>query len=322
MNGYAWKLFPLFLGLISLPAFSAEEQSSRFFASLGTGSMSGVYYPVGGAICAIVNRDLQATGVRCSRETTPGSVYNVDALESDELEFAIVQSDVAYAAAGGKGAFTGKPFAELRTVMVLYPELVTVVVRPEIHEVADLAGKRVNAGPVGSGARVTWATIIQALGLKESDAPQIVDMPADAIGTALCSGQLDAEVMVMGHPSARVASLLAGCPLNLLAVKGSAIDELVASTPYLRSGQILGSLYGLPNDTPSLGVSAVLMTTADMNDKAVEAFARALATNVQALKREHPALAELSIQQMVSGNLPAPLHPAAEKVFKEMGVLK
>ena len=164
--------------------------------------------------------------------------------------------------------------------------------------------------------------MIQALGWKDADAPQIVDMAGDAIASATCSGAVDASVMVMGHPSARVKALLAGCPLNLLAIKGPAIDSLVASTPYLREGQIPGSLYGLPTDTPSFGVSAVLMTNVDTDDRVVAAFARALVTNIEVLKGEHPALANLSVQDMVSGKLPAPLHPAAAKVFKEMGLLK
>ena len=224
MSGTAWTSIVLAVSLIASRGVSADEKGSRIFASLGTGDMTGVYYPVGAAICAIVNRDLHATGVRCSSETTPGSAYNVDALGSGELEFGIVQSDVAYAAYSGTGAFAGKPFAELRTVMVLYPELVTIVARPDIHEIGDLAGKRINAGAVGSGARVTWTTIVQALGLKEAEAPRIVDMSADGIGAATCSGALDASVLVMGHPSAKVKNLLSGCPLNLIAVKSPAIE--------------------------------------------------------------------------------------------------
>lgn len=149
---------------------AAAEERFHAFASLGTGAINGVYYPVGGAICAIVNQDLSATGVRCSLETTPGSVYNVDALRSGELEFAIVQSDVAFEAFNGKGAYANKPDPELRSVLALHPELVTIVARAGVKDVADLAGKRIYVGPEGSGTRHTWEAIAHAFGWKYDQA--------------------------------------------------------------------------------------------------------------------------------------------------------
>src|SRR5271168_3924225 len=116
MTFEAWRAFksiPVAAMLISLCPSAAEAQGARIFASLGTGEINGVYYPVGAAICAMVNRDLRDTGVRCSRELTPGSVYNIEAIRAGELEFAIVQSDVAFAAYNGNGAFVDRPFHEL-----------------------------------------------------------------------------------------------------------------------------------------------------------------------------------------------------------------
>ena len=321
MSYFARKFLLVAVVVFGSPSLAADDQKFHSFDSLGTGEMSGVYYPVGGAICALVNRDTRATGVRCSRETTPGSVYNIDALRSGELEFAIVQTDVAFTAYNGKGAYSDKPFPELRTVLVLHPELVTIVARLGIDVLADLPGKRINVGPEGSGTRLTWEAIQKAIGLSDAQAPDIVDMPADAIGGALCSGAIDAGLLVVGHPSQRVSALMSRCPLGVVAVGGPAIDSLVASAPYLRKGWIPGDPYGLVGNTPSFGVSAVLMTTASMDSRAVAAFARALVTHLEILKTKHPALANLSVHEMVTGNLPAPLHPAAAPVFKELGLL-
>ena len=304
----------------ALQPASAQERF-HFFASLGTGPLNGVYYPVGGAICDIVNQNLRSTGVRCSREMTPGSVYNVDALHSGELEFGIVQSDVAFAAYTGKSVLADKAAPELRSVLILHPELVTIVARPGIHKLADLAGKRINVGPEGSGARLTWDAIGEAIGWYDKEAPRVVDMPADAIGSALCSGAVDAALLVVGHPSNRVSALLARCNLSLVAIEGPAIDSLVASAPYWRKGRIRGDLYGAVGDTPSFGVSAVLMTTANMDDRVVAAFAQALVKQIEALKSEHPALADLTVEGMISGSLPAPLHPAAAQFYKSIGLL-
>ena len=138
-----------------LPACALGPE--EVFASIGTGELNGNYYPVGKAICQIVNRDLRTYGVRCSPEATPGSVYNIEALRTGELEFGIVQSDVQFAAHNGDDRWTGRPFRGLRSVLSLYPELVTVIARADLHigDLAGLAGRRVNVGQRGSGTRAT-----------------------------------------------------------------------------------------------------------------------------------------------------------------------
>ena len=309
-----------FLAVLAGPA--AAEDKFHAYASVGTGALNGVYYPVGGAICAIVNEHLRATGVRCSPETTPGSGYNLDALRSGELELAIVQSDVAFDAYSGKGSFSDNPFRELRSVLVLHPELVTIVGRAGLQKISDLMGKRINAGTEGSGSRRTWETLQHALGWTDAEAPQIIDMPAEAVGAGICSGAIDAGVIVAGHPSDQARDLLTRCAVDLVSVEGPAVDALVAGAPYLKKAEIPGGLYGLVTNTPSFGVSAVLMTRAETDDRTVAAFARALVTQVEALKAKNPALANLSVQQMISGSLPAPLHPAALQVYRELGLLK
>jgi TRAP transporter TAXI family solute receptor len=231
------------------------------FASVGTGETNGIYYPLGEVICGIVNQNLHESGIRCSRETTPGSVYNVNALRDGELEFALIQSDVAYDAYHGIGAYAEAPFPTLRSVLALHSELVTIVARPGIHELGDLAGKRIVAGPAGSGSRATWEAMVKALGWKDGQTPRTLDMPVDAIGNALCKGSIDASLLVLGHPSGKIRDLLSGCALNLIPVDGPAIDSLVTAAPYLKKGPIPANDYGLPADVPSFGVSAILMTT-------------------------------------------------------------
>ncbi len=147
-------------------------------------------------------------------------------------------------------------------------------------------------------------------------------MPAEAVGAGICSGAIDAGVIVAGHPSAQARDLLNRCAVDLVSVDGPAVDALVAGAPYLKKGLIPGALYGLTANTPSFGVSAVLMTRAETDDRTVAAFARALVTQVDALRAKNPALASLSVQEMVSGSLPAPLHPAALQVYRELGLLK
>jgi TRAP transporter TAXI family solute receptor len=272
---------------------------------------------VGEAICAIVNEDLHSSGVRCSGETTPGSVYNVEALRSGELDFSLVQSDVAFAAYNGEGGFVGAPFRDLRSVLPLHSELVTIVARAEIHQLADLSGKRINVGPEGSGSRSTWDGIQAALGWTQAQAPRIVDMSTDEIGDALCSGSIDAALLVLGHPSPRIRAMLDSCGLHLLAVDGPAIDKLVAARPYFTKGRIPGAQYGLSTDVASFGVVAILMTTTNMDSRVVAEFAKSLTAQIDTLKKKHPVLENQT--GLPPEQLPAPLHPAAAQSYAELG---
>jgi uncharacterized protein len=292
--------------------------------SLGTGELNGVYYPVGQAICEMVDRDTKKYGVRCSAEGTPGSAYNLDAIRNGDLEFGIIQSDVAYAAYNGEGAYADKPFDELRSVMVLYPELVTIMVRADsgIRQLADLAGRRINVGRLGGGAFATWGAIEASLGWKNGQKAQITDLPADAASHALCAGEIDANLFVIGHPSGTVRTQLSACATNFVTVSGPETDALVSSAPYLQRGSIPGALYGLTSDTPTIGTNAILMTAANENTKSVAALAQAVITHIGDFRAKHAALASLTVEEMTGSSISVPLHPAASQVYKDLGFLK
>lgn len=301
-----------------------DPNSKAVLVSLGAGELKGVYYPVGQAICEIVDRDMSENGVRCSVETTQGSAYNIDAIRSGNLEFGIVQSDIAYAAYKGEGPYAGKPVNELRSVLALYPELVTIMVRAnsDIHQIADLAGRRINLGRRGSGAFETWERIEAVLGWNNAPRPEITDLPADAASHALCTGEIDASLFVMGHPSVAVQKQLSACPTRFVAVSGPEIDALVSRAPYLKKEFIPGALYGLAADTPTIGTDATVMTSAKEDNKAVAAFAKATIAHISELRSKHPALANLTAGAMTDGNIPVPLHPAASQVYGELGLLR
>ena len=292
--------------------------------SLGTGELNGVYYPVGRAICDIVDRDINRHGGRCSPEKTAGSVYNVDALRGGDLEFGIVQSDVAYAAYNGEGAYADKPFHDLRSVMVLYPEYITILVREGsgIRQIADLAGRRINVGRRGGGALATWDVIETALGWKNGGRTQVSDLGPHAAAQALCAGEIDASVLVVGHPSGMVETQLGACATNFVAISGPEIDALVARAPYLKKGTIQGALYGRAGDTATIAISAAVMTTANENPKAVAALAQAIMADVSDLRTRNPVLANLTLEEITSDSVAIPLHPAAGQVYKEAGLLK
>jgi TRAP transporter TAXI family solute receptor len=294
--------------------------ANEVFASIGTGELSGIYYPVGKAICEIVNQDLGTNGVRCSVETTPGSVYNIQGLQSGELEFAIVQSDVQYEAYTSQGPWVDRAFRALRSVVSLYPELVTVMVRANspIHDLADLVGRRVNVGSEASGTRATWDAIEREVGWRDAKRVHPVALRTDAITSALCNGEIDANLMIVGHPSPLVTAQQAACPVNFVAIAGPAIDALVHDHPYYQSGTIGGAAYGVTAEVPTFGVRATLVTSASVDARVVAVITKELLTHLAELRALHPALAGLTAGEMIKDGLTAPPHPGTSQVYKEL----
>jgi len=298
-----------------------ESSDGETMASLGTGEVDLVYYRVGHAICDIMNRDMRDFGVRCSPENTPGSKYNIEAIHSGELELGIVQSDIASAAYNGTGAFAKRPFRELRSVLVLYHEIVTVIARSDsgIAKIADLAGRRINVGRQGSGTHAVWDEVQTAFGWKT---PQITELSAEEASHALCAGEIDATFLQVGHPSAAVRAQLAACPTSFVSVNGPTIDALVSGAPYFIKGDISGQLYGLTVDIPSFGSKAVLMTSAGVDGKVVAAFIRGIMAHIDDLGTKNLVLASLTVGEMAGDDVPAPFHPAANQIYKALGLLK
>jgi uncharacterized protein len=316
-------LMAIVIGVAMVLRVTAHAED-EVFASVGTGQLNGVYYPVAKAICQIVNRELQTNGVRCSPETTPGSVYNISGLQSGELEFAIVQSDVQFAAYHGDGTWTGKAFRDLRSVFSLYPELVTVIARADAHikDLADLAGRRVNVGAQGSGTRATWDAIEAELGWIDQQRVRPVELRAAASMSGLCSGAIDASLMIIGHPSSLIRSELDACAVNFVAIAGPAIDKLVHDHLYYQRGTIPAEAYGIAADVPTFGGRATLVTSASVDARVVAVIAKAVLAHVAELRTLHPALARLRAREMINDGLTAPLHPAAAKVYKELELLE
>jgi TRAP transporter TAXI family solute receptor len=318
---------PILVASILAASFAGSalaDQQTDTFVSIGSGEMTAVYYPVAKAICQATFHELRAQGIWCSPETTPGSAFNVEHVVSGELEFAVMQSDILFSAYKGIGRWDGKPVTGLRSVLSLYPELVTVVARADanVHLLADLAGKRVSVGSLATGPRTTWNLISGDLPLT---APvRLTELRQDETTSALCSGTVDANFFVVGHPSQLVAKWLSTCPSNLVAVKEPVVDRMVSKHPFYTRGFIPTELYHVPDKILSFGPTATLVTSASSDPRVVAAVAKAIMTNIADLRTMHPVLADLDAERMVARTLraPAPLHPAAKAVYEELRLIK
>ena len=306
---------------VMAPAAFAEE-----FITIGTGGVTGVYYPTGGAICRLVNKGRKDHGVRCSVESTGGSVYNINTIREGELEFGVAQSDWQYHAYNGTSKFedAGK-FEGLRAVFSVHPEPFTVVARADsgIKTFADLKGKRVNIGNPGSGQRGTMEVLLEALGWTTDDFALATELKASEQSAALCDNQIDAMVYTVGHPSGSIQEATTACDSVLVEVSGEAVEKLVADNSFYRTATIPGGMYrGNDADTATFGVGATFVSSDAVSEDAVYAVVSSVMNNIEDFKGLHPAFANLDPKEMATAGLSAPLHPGAAKYYKEAGIIE
>ncbi|KZD09994.1 TAXI family TRAP transporter solute-binding subunit [Oceanibaculum pacificum] len=306
-------------------ADGAAVAQQKFF-TIGTGGVTGVYYPAGGAICRLVNAGRKDHGLRCSVESTGGSIYNINAIGQGEMEIGIAQSDWQYHAYNGTaGQFEGKPMKDLRAVFSLHPEPFTVLARKDagIKNFDDLKGKRVNIGNPGSGQRGTMDVVLKAKGWTVSDFSLASELKPAEQSQALCDNKVDAIVYTVGHPNGSIQEASSSCETVLVNVDGPAIDKLLADNPYYSKAVIPGGMYtGSANDTTTFGVGATVVSSAKVDNDVVYQTVKAVFSNFDEFKKLHPAFEVLSKEGMTKNAISAPLHDGAMKYYKEAGLVK
>ncbi len=302
---------------------SAQEQR---FVTIGTGGVTGVYFPAGGAICRLVNMDRKDHGIRCSVESTDGSVYNLTAIAQGELDLAVAQSDWQFHAYNGSSQFEGDgPNRKLRAVFSLHLEPFTVIASKSsgIKTFEDLEGKRVSVGNPGSGQNATAETLMDAMGWKMDKFSLAAELKGADQSQALCDDSIDAFFYTVGHPSGAIKEATTSCDSVVVSVDNAATKKLIEENPYYRKAIIPGGMYrGSDNDVTTFGVAATFVSSTDVPDDVVYRVVRAVFENFDNFKRMHPAFANLEKEEMVAGALSAPLHPGAVRYYKEAGLIK
>ena len=311
-------------GLAALTLTAGGALAQDTFISIGTGGVTGVYYPTGGAICRLVNKQRAETGIRCAVESTGGSVYNINTIKAGELEFGVAQSDWQYHAYNGTSRFADNPFPELRAVFSVHPEPFTLIVRAEsgITSFEELVGKRVNVGNPGSGQRATMEVVMDAFGISMDDFALATEFKGSEMAQQLCDGNIDAMIYTIGHPAAAIKEAATSCDVRLVSVDGPVVDALIADNDYYRSATIPGGMYaGNDEDTQTFGVGATFVTASWVPEEVVYIVAKAVLGNLDDFRALHPAFANLDAQQMISDGLSAPLHPGAIRAYRELGLM-
>jgi len=317
-------LFVLCLALSLLMAPTASMAKIQF-VTIGTGGVTGVYYPTGGAISRMVNKKAKIYNLKVTVESTGGSVFNINAVMNGDLEFGIAQSDRQFQAVNGLKEWEGKPQKKLRAVFSIHPESVTLIATDAsgIKSLADLKGHRVAIGNPGSGQLGNSRDALALAGLDEKKDIKTEYLKAVEAASALQDERIDAYFYTVGHPNGSIKEATAG-RIKVHIVPIPDVQPLIAKYPYYAKAFIPMKFY--PNATnkedkvPTFGVKATLITSADISDDIVYAITKEVFDNLEAFKKLHPAYSVLTKKNMLEG-LSAPIHPGAVKYYKEAGLM-
>jgi hypothetical protein len=312
--------------LIFLVGFSQEAFSGTKYTNIGTGAITGVYYPAGGAICRLLNRGRNEHGIRCSVESTGGSVSNLNAIRNSGIEFGIVQSDWQFNSFNGSGFFADQsPFKELRSVFSLYTETFTIAVleKSGIKTLDDIVGKKVNFGPLGSGMYATMEVLMSVKNWKKESFSSITYLQPSEQPSALCEEKIDVMIYAAGNPNGVLQEASQTCKIKLIPIDDITIDKLIELNPYYVKAIVPGGMYANNQDSiKTFGVKASLVTSEKISDDVVYQITRSVFENFDNFKTLHPVFSSLKKEEMVSQGNSAPIHNGAMKYFKEAKLIK
>ena len=318
--------FSVILLALSLFSFANDSIAATKYVAIGTGAITGVYYPAGGAICRLLNRGRKEHGIRCSVESTGGSVSNLNAIRNGTIDFGIVQSDWQYHAYNGSGFFADqKPFKELRSVFSLYSETFTIAVRDksDIKKLDDIVGKKVNFGPQGSGMYATMEVLMSAKVWTKQSFDTVTYLQPSEQPKALCDGKIDVMIYAAGNPNGVLQEATQTCKVRIISVDKETIDKLTKINSFYTKAIIPGGMYaGNPNAVETFGVKASVVTSEKVNADIVYNLTKSVFENFDNFKTLHPVFASLKKEDMVKEGNSAPTHAGALRYFKEAKLIK
>lgn len=290
--------------------------SAETFINIATGGTAGTYYPIGGAIADIINKDVKDTNA--SAQSTGASVANINMLKDQQVDLAIVQNDIAYYAVNGTEVFESK-VENLRGIASLYPETCQFVTieGSGIHSIADLKGKRVAVGAAGSGVEANVRQILKVYGLTYDDiSAQFLSFAEGA--TALKDGTVDVACVTAGYPTASIQDIASQKQIRILSLDSDKIDALIAEYPFYTRSTIPANTYqGFSAEVNTVSVMAILVTNDKMTEQNGYNITKAIFENTDKLQAAHSAAKAISKATALNGMNFLKMNSGAEKYFKE-----
>ena len=294
--------------------------------ALGTSSPSGVYSPVGKGICKLVNEGRLDHGVRCNAYNTGGSVYNVLAIVSGELDVAITRSDLVVRSHEGSAPFdTFGKIPQIRFITALYDNPVAVIAKADsdIKTFDDFLGQRINIGNMGSGKRSVSDMLFEITKWKHDDFSTVLELGTSKMGKAFCKGEVDILINAMGMPDPFYDNLVNDCGAVFLDIPQSIMGKVLQQGPYFVETKIPAGLYeSNPKDIRTFGNKAVLITSSRVHEDTIYLLTKAIFDDLERFNKIHPALTTSTPASMLRGAIDVPIHPGAARYYKENEELK
>ncbi|WP_297965014.1 TAXI family TRAP transporter solute-binding subunit [uncultured Anaerovibrio sp.] len=301
--------------IIALVAGCGSSDGGKKFLNIATGGTAGTYYPIGGAMSEILNNEIK--GMNASAQSTGATVANINMLKEGQVDLAIVQNDITYYAANGTEMFEGKKVENIKGIATLYPETCQIVTLDGkgIKSIADLKGKRVAVGAMGSGAEANARQILAAYGITYDDIDEQFLSFSEA-ASALKDGNVDAAFLTAGYPTAAVQDIASQNKVRLLPVEAAKADALIAKYPFYTKVTIPAGTYGMTEPVEAISVMAMLVCSDKVDDALGYEVTKALFTHLDRIQAAHAAAKAITKEGATKG-MPIPMNAGAEKFFKE-----
>ena len=286
------------------------------FVNIATGGTAGTYYPIGGAIAEVLNKD--AEGINASAQSTGASVANINMLKDKQVDMAIVQNDIAYYAVNGTEMFSEK-IENIRGIASLYPETCQFVTLEDsgIKSISDLKGKRVAVGAAGSGVEGNVRQILKAYGLTYDDIDEQFLSFAEG-ATALKDGTVDVACLTAGYPTASVQDVASQKKIRLISLDNDKIETLIKDYPFYTKSTIPSGTYqGFDEEVQTVSVMAILVATDKMTDDTGYAITKAIFGGLDKISAAHSAAKAISKEKALDGMDFIKMNGGAEKFLKE-----
>lgn len=318
------KLLAFLMSMMCLAVLTAgcggdkkeEKPAAQKFINIATGGTAGTYYPLGGAIAEVLNKNVP--GVNASAQSTGASIANINLLQQGKVDIAFIQNDNAYYAINGIEMFKDKQVKNLYGLATLYPETVQIVTLKDsgVTDLAQLKGKRVAVGAAGSGTEANARQILEAYGLTYEDVEEQYLSFAEA-SSALKDGNVDVAFVTAGHPTAAIQDIATQNEVVMLSVADDKADALIAKYPFYTKVNIKANTYkNQANDCSAIAVRCMLAVTDAMDAETGYAVTKAIYNNIDRLKAAHSAANVITKESAMDG-MSVPVNAGAEKFLKE-----
>ena len=292
-----------------------------FYLNLGTGGTAGTYFPLGGAFAEIWNNTIP--GANVTAQSTGASAANINLLFDKKIELALVQNDIAFYAKNGTEMFEGQKFDDLRGMAILYNEPIQLItLDPEIKSLADLKGRTVSVGAIGSGNEANARQILSGAGIDIDNDIQARFLPYSETISGMKDKQIEAAIFTTGMPNAGIQELALQHDLIVVSIDSDIVAKLQEDYPFFTELVMPANTYkGQTEEVPGITVKAMLVVTADMDEDLAYELTKQLYENHDRVVAAHAVGKFVTAENAVKG-MPIELHPGAERYYKEVGVLE